>query len=68
MKTIRELLETLPPELAKKAIRAAEMTNPQMLNEPCKDARTAILKGISWGRSIEGYDFWNFQYATIAAA
>ena len=63
MKTIRQILETLPTELATKAIRAAEMTAPQMMAERAADAATAIQKGIIWPKTVEGYAFWNAAYA-----
>jgi len=62
MKTIRQILETLPTELATKAIRAAEMTAPQMMAERAADVATAIQKGIIWGKTVEGYAFWNAAY------
>jgi hypothetical protein len=62
MKTIRQILETLPTELATKAIRAAEMTAPQMMAERATDAAAAIQKGIIWGKTVEGYAFWNAAY------
>lgn len=63
MKTIRQILEALPAELAAQAIRAAEMTAPQMTAEKAADAATAIRKGIIWGKTVEGYAFWNAIYA-----
>lgn len=62
MKTIRQILQALPAELATNAIRAAEMTAPQMLAERSADTATAIQKGIIWGRTVEGYAFWNQIY------
>ena len=62
MKTIRQILETLPTELSTKAIRAAEMTAPQMMAERTADAATAIQKGIIWAKTVEGYAFWNAAY------
>ena len=59
MKRIRQHLETLPGDLAAKAIRAAERTAPQMLSELVPDLATAIHKGIVWAKSVEGSNFWN---------
>jgi hypothetical protein len=63
MKTIRQIFEALPAELATQAIRAAEMTAPQMMAESAADTATAIQKGIIWSKTVEGYAFWNAIYA-----
>ena len=64
MKTIRQLLENLPTDLAAKAIRAAEMTAPKMLSELVPNLATAIRKGIAWGDTVEGYRFWDDAWFT----
>jgi hypothetical protein len=58
MKTILEWYEELPEPIRSQAIANYDPIYRDN-NSEANSLRNAIIDGFSWGRSTEGFDYWN---------